>query len=70
MPTLIIAAPISLNDQNAVHDTPKDTLKNLLRNSIAALRGTRNLTYLLICFGCSVPRALHSSRSLRFIKVF
>ena len=46
-----------------------DTSKNLLRDLIAALRGTRFLAYLFDMSRRSVPCALHSSRSLRFFEV-
>jgi len=39
---------------------------NLLRDSIAALRGARNRHVLLVHSGFSTPCASHSSRSLRF----
>lgn len=47
-----------------------NTCQNLLRESIAALRGTRFLAYPLDMSRHSVPCALHSIRSLRFSEVF
>jgi hypothetical protein len=46
-----------------------DTSINLLRDLIAALRGTRFLAYPMGMSRRSVPCALHSSRSLRFFEV-
>jgi hypothetical protein len=46
-----------------------DTCQNLLRESIAALRGTRFLAYPTDMSRHSVPCALHSIRSLRFLQV-
>lgn len=47
-----------------------NTSNNLLRDLIAALRGTRFLAYLCGMSRHSVPCALHSNRSLRFLEVF
>ncbi len=40
--------------------------KNLLRDSSAALRGTRSLPTITVCLRRSVPCVLRSNRSLRF----
>jgi len=47
-----------------------NTPTNLLRDSTAALRGTRCLAYQAGMSRCSVPCALHSSRSLQLLEVF
>jgi len=47
-----------------------NTSTNLLRDLTAALRGTRCLAYPVGMSRCSVPCALHSSRSLQLLEVF
>jgi hypothetical protein len=43
---------------------------NLLRDSIAALRGAHSSPIYEICLGHCAPCALLSNRSLRFLEVF